>query len=77
MKSSPTTEMEPYLLCMQTQNIVTTYDLYAIHRRLYCNIIKNKKGNLKRSMFPAPTAKDVKSDFPLKKGSMTHNPEIF
>lgn len=67
MKYSPTTKMEAYLLCMQTQNIVTTYDLYAIHRKLYCNTIKNKKGNSKRSMFPALTAKDVKSDFPLKK----------
>lgn len=44
MKYSPTTQIEPYLLCMQAYNLFTKYHLYATHRRLCCNTtVKIKK----------------------------------
>lgn len=67
---------KPYLLCMHSCNIFTTYHLYAIHRRLCCNTtIKNKKDNLKRSVFPALTAKMCKEWFSLEKGQF--NPQFW
>lgn len=76
MKCSPTTEMKPYLLCMHSCNIFTTYHLYAVHRRLCCSTtIKNKKDNLKRSVFPALTAKMCKEWFSFEKGQ--YNPQFW